>query len=486
MHLPSIFTLLATLSSAERADFSVFLQLPSLKVKSNVQQLYAAWQAYTAANTTSKFLETNPQAPINQLTKNQLWEQAFPDRAFSPTMFSKYIGDLKTAAEQFLMFLRLQAQPNLQQNFLFAELCSRELHDFVAEKLPIHASNNALKPLFDSSDYTQYWQATDQIDKYYESQRQRTNKDKFEAEAASEWLDAHYVLHKLRYICYIDNQNTVQASEIEALGSSFLFKILAERPHFTTTHPLINAYFLLAQRPRTRLGLEAVWAFLKTHEKDFGSDDCDSLYSFLLNCCTYTYNHHIDDVSALTFLMYQHCLEHNVFKIKNNLPFIYKNVIKIGCTGITKGQLSVQNVTDFAHHYHTEAINEATFKYCNALIAFHAADYREAIFLLAQTNFNDYHNRFDTLCLELRALYAHQQTDTFMIHNDRFRKQLARVTKFPAENVVIYERFRSLLFSLYTLKNGGKKNWKTVFAKKLAQRKTEGTVLNYDWFVVQI
>lgn len=273
-------------------------------------------------------------------------------------------------------------------------------------------------------------------------QQENTRRPDPALQQASDALDEHYALQKLKYVCAMLNREKLMQEQFEYHLPSFVL-------HGAGFHsPLIglyrNLYHILSGEEGHEARFREYLQLYRAAESQIGRSESRALLYYAINYCIGQIRDGQRAWALPLFELYENGLKRGLL-VEGGLlsPWTYKNMVKIGLNLKRFGW-----VESFVRAYSKmlpEAEKEDALHYNLAELYFFQARYDDALQQLHRVEFTDIHYNLGSRALLAKIYYEQQQSDPLEAALRAFLVFLRRQSKIPVAVREPYKNFARIL-----------------------------------------
>ncbi|MEM9918198.1 MAG: hypothetical protein AAF990_08895 [Bacteroidota bacterium] len=223
-----LLLLLSSLEKSELSKFKAFLNSPFYNTNPFLSILFAYLRKFY------------PSFKGSKLELEQIRKRLLSDKAYHPTYLEDRISELARLLEEFLMVRQVQTDQTLRTEVKWQTFKSRNLH---AQTLKVRSDIYQTieeEPASEWADSFSKWHWANRL--YCDLESETPKHPAPQIGKIMEWLDEHYLIHKLSYICeLLSRQKTFQENHSIRLFDA----VLREAEKRQKDHPKIYIYYQL-------------------------------------------------------------------------------------------------------------------------------------------------------------------------------------------------------------------------------------------------
>lgn len=391
MHTSKLIALLRQFSAKQQREFRDFLDSPFFNKNEDLIRLF------------ERIMRFGPRFVNKRLSKEALWEFLYPGETFSSKQLSYLSSDLQSLAEQYLSVAGFLQEPVRPAIHALDTLSEWELGKHFQAVMRQAEKKRELLPYRDSSYYFDRFQMASAANLFFDKGKKRRYDQNLQ-EAVNN-LDQYYLILKLKYSCEILNRRNVVAAEYELSFLPEILQVLAENPYPDT--PAIDLYhtiLLSLMEPENPAHFRRLRSRLLQKADLFPLLELRDMYAYAQNYCARKINTGQMGYLPELFDLYKFGLQQRIFFTEKHLSHsTYKNIMAVA---LRLGEFPW--ALEFAESYRDQLaaeFRETAYAYNRANYHFVRGEFRKALRLLQQVEFNDVYYSLDTRAMMLKIYY---------------------------------------------------------------------------------
>ncbi|MCB0577948.1 MAG: hypothetical protein KDD10_01390 [Phaeodactylibacter sp.] len=435
MKKSKLLELLAKLDGHQWRSLEVFVQSPYHNTNPEavllLQYLHAAWQ--------EGFEEES-------LEREAIYARLFPGAGFKYQHLNQLASQLLKLAENWLVWQRLERDNALLESLKAQELLQLKLDKHYRQAC--RAVEKAIEKAPMSSEYYHYRYKLESLEEqYFASLKQRRYDPALQT--ASNALDEHFALLKLRYLCEMINRRQLIPQDYRFTFTAALQEYLETKDF--TGHPLLLLYYqLYLMLTDESGGAEPFYRYvslLRQNNGRLGQEESRILLYYAINFCIGKIRSGERQYAMDLFGLYSHGVAEGTLLDNETLsPWTYKNMVRLGLN-LKKYEWVEQFARDYAS-YLPKNKKEDALHYNLAEIFFAQKKYEEALLQLRQVAFSDIHYNLCSKVLMAKIYYEQEQWSSLEYLLNAFRVFLRRNRSISTKVKEPYVNFVSFLSAL--------------------------------------
>jgi hypothetical protein len=247
-------------------------------------------------------------------------------------------------------------------------------------------------------------------------------------QVASDLLDHHFILSKLKYGVEMANRQNVVAQKFETGLLQAVLAYLQGHPETLAAHPAIEIYLLIYRcltEAEATLTFEQLRAAMQTHVPALPLPETREIYAYAINFCIRQVNKGAESYLHILLTLYQNALSDGaLFSDGWLFQWDYKNIVSAG--------LKARNFAwceDFIQTYKDKlepSTRENAYTYNLASLYFEQGDLRRALRLLQHVEFSDVFYQLGSKVMLLKTFYELNDHEALLSTCDAFKIYLKR------------------------------------------------------------
>lgn len=425
-----IIIVLRTFSKKELRDLQKWLESPFHNQREDVLLLL-------------KYLTTNDHLENERyLKKEKIYNKIFKGEPFDDAKLRQTMYFLLKSVEAFLVYQQTNNEELHMQITLAGVYRERKLEK-AFKKAVRQIENLHVEMPYRNQQFLRYEYLLQQEQYLFLESQERTIK--MNLQEVSDALDITYVADKLRQSCLmLAHQAVYKAMYKIGLIDEVLHYVESNQ---LTENPAIGIYYYLYQtmaEPQKPEHFEALEKQILRHGKVFPSKERKDIYLGAINYCIQMLNLGKDAYWRKAFDLYRLGLEEEILVTDGTIgPYLFRNVTAAGL------KLKEYEWVDFFIHKYKDFLEEKHrdnfFQFNLARLRFEQNDYKSAIQLLAQTDFDDVLIHLGAKTMLLKIYYELDETDALesLLESMRTylnRKELVGAYRPNYQNIIRYTK----------------------------------------------
>lgn len=427
MHKSRLLEIFSALGKAEQRELGKFVRSPVYNLRQDVADLYDYLFKAAALDDTSA------------LSREQVFRGIFPNEPFDGAKMDYTLSFLFSVVKDYLVF-KEQAVDPFGNALLLARALRRRNLGRQFEREVKNLEKLAAQQVFRGAEH-HFNQFRLHLEKHtYAKQKSRTSTESFQE--FSEELTHYFYARKLWEACTVVTHNAVE--QLEFQDSDLLRFILqqVEQKDFSAT-PAVNLYFhcykALTETDSLRW-FEALRGLMRLHHESLPPTEVKELYLVAVNYCIRRFNNGERSFLEEALQLYREGLELRAF-LENNLlsRFTYNNIVMAGL--LLKDFDWVERFLHEYRDYIEPAFRERTFNYNLAIFYFQKPDYKRAMELLQQADFDDIMHNLNARRMLLKIYYETSEWEALNSQIVSFKSFIYRHRELGAHHRELYLNF---------------------------------------------
>lgn len=367
-----------------------------------------------------------PDFPAEQLQRERLYASLFAADPYEEQKWKDLLSQGMKLLRNFLAYYRLR-----QQNFNIGMAALDEMrergwenefakhHQLLEEGLPKRQEKLQER-------YLKRLQLQEAWISFQTSKVGRTVEDSIQV--ASDLLDSHFILSKLKYGVEMANRQNVVAQKFDTGLLPALLAHLEAHPETLAAHPAIEIYLLIyrclteAEAAET---FERLRAAMQAHVPTLPLPETREIYAYAINFCIRQVNKGGEAYLHILLSLYQNALDDGaLFSDGWLFQWDYKNIVSAG--------LKARNFAwceNFIQAYKDRlepSTRENVYTYNLASLYFEQGDLRRALRLLQHVEFSDVFYQLGAKVILLKSFYELGDYEALISTCDAFKIYLKR------------------------------------------------------------
>jgi len=444
--------LIVILSKLNAKEYKLFKQYLASFSSSNADKRVALLKIFD---------KTFPKFDSDSLLKEKLGAKLFKEKKDKIQQVRYLFSDITKHLEQFLIENELNTEA-FQRQFFLAKAYRR----LSLGKLQNAAIKTVTKTIEEKNrrDGNYFMQKHNVVDEVYKHIVLHPQLSKVELlQKKMNYLDAFYLIEKLKCICEVVNDNNVRKTDYETQLFEEIQTFLKDKS--LEENPALNIYYCVLQ---TCLDKESYFHKLKILLKNniaiFNPNELDELYIYARNFCIRKCNEGKSDYLTELFTLYKDMLETKVIFRDNYLDeWDFKNIISMSCK---LGDFEYANsfIEKFKDKLRPELMLNA-YTFGKAFLSFESKNYDATIEFLQQVQFTKSYYHLDTKVLLVKSYFEQDEIVTLFSLIESFKVLLSRNKTINERYKKAYLTFIKIVKKLVRKKLGSKIDLKKVLTE---------------------
>ncbi|MFK7809461.1 MAG: hypothetical protein AB8F74_16780 [Saprospiraceae bacterium] len=410
-----------------------------------------------------------------------IWEKVSPGKAYDDVRFRKLKSELLKLVESFLAQQIYEENPLHQAAYLIEAIGKRKMTNLFKSARSSAKRLSNQQEIRPSNHYYHQYQIEKNI--YDISENKTSRLERKNVEEIANNLDYFYLAEKLKYHCFILNQQSIVSHKYKML---FIDEIINHiRKYDYNFIPPIAIYYQLYLTLEESENEEHYLRFkelLNKHNDLFPDDEAQRLYRYGLNISIRNINKGKLSFYKEYFEMFVTILNKGYIFINGELsPLHFTNLI-IAALRLKKYDWTKKFIDNYQHRL-PENSRENAVSFNKARLLFHLEDYDSVISLLSQIEYDDIFYNLGSKALLIRTYYETDEIDALDSLLESFRTYLSRQDKIPDQRRKNYKDFIKFIRKLSRVIPGDKKSIQKIRAEF---DKSEGIVSTDEWLKEKI
>jgi hypothetical protein len=367
-----------------------------------------------------------PDYPAEALQRDRVYALLFVEEPYLEQKWKDLLSQGMKLLRQFMAYYRIRQQPfsvgmaaldELRERGWEAEFikCHQQLEETVSKRQE-KLQERYLKRL----------QLQEAWISFQTSTVGRTVEDSIQV--ASDLLDHHFILSKLKYGVEMANRQNVVAQKFDTGLLSAVLAHLAAHPTAMSAHPVIEIYLLIYRcliEEDSASTFERLRLAIQTHVPDLPLPETREIYAYAINFCIRQVNKGGGPYLDILLALYQSALDDGaLFSDGWLFQWDYKNIVSAG--------LKARNFSwceQFIETYKNKlepSTRDNAYTYNLASLCFEQGDLRRALRLLQHVEFSDVFYQLGAKVILLKSFYELEDYEALLSTCDAFKIYLKR------------------------------------------------------------
>jgi len=466
------FRLLKSLNEEEFRRFGKFLRSPLYNHSMPLIRMYDFLKKYY------------PDFEASGLHQEKFWKKLFPEEAFDQIKLWRFISKAVRQIEKFIALQELEYRPEEEQLLLIKALGRRNLFDRLEKEALRRLKKMEEAPSRDINYYKQRVELEEAL--YFHLLKDKYAQNDHLLKALSEDIDSHFVLHKLRLNCVLQNRNNIILDEQYALR--FIKAIETEQAHsFLADNQLAQIYTDLAALQKN--GQSETYSQLKhsffDHIHLLSSSDLSIIFTAGINYPISKINQGQTAYYKEALDWYKKGIEYGlIFSNKRMSEVTYSNIILLGCR---EGDFTwTKNFINDYQHFLDERIRLDAKTHNSALLFFHQRAFEQALSELSKHTFSkSFHlkTRLTMIRATFELLFKSPDYHELLANKiTAFEKYLSRDRTIVNRQIEAYKNCIRLIKGI-AMRISAKEDHQKISAWALQELNTDKPVIARDWLI---
>ncbi len=422
MNKTKLDELLCSLEQRELKSFSSFLEW-QVKVNARHERSLPAMKKIVAS-----FIET----------KTGQNKSVSVLRGYNKKEQSYLTGDLSTYLQTFLVYRHAYNNDAIYNNLLLKELAKRNTAK------PFHTLYKETKTRQENitADANGYYYLYEAEKKHYELSlvtEERSTIPDFKS--ISNYLDSHYILHKLKLFCEIANYRNVMSSHFEPLLYNEIISEVGSGKFKPVKQIMIYYYVLMTlTKPDDDNHFINLRETVMKSSADFDSDELMDFYHYLKNYCARKINAGVLAYRKTLIGIYKEMMSvKNLFRKQWLSQWDYKNAVTVSLR--ENEFIWAKSFIEKYVSYLAAPERKNAYRYNLAAWNFAKGNFKEARKLLQFVNMNDVFYRLDARLMMFKIYFELDDHHALYFQISSFKKFLQRNRQISDYQKSIYINF---------------------------------------------
>jgi hypothetical protein len=368
-----------------------------------------------------------PDYPEEALQRAQLYADLFASDAYEEQKWKDLLSLAMKLLRNFLGQYRLRNQPFQTSMAALDEMRERgwdneftKQHQLLEDSLPKRQEKlqeRSLKKLQLQEAWITF-QTTSKVGRKVEDSIQ----------VASDLLDSHFILSKLKYGVEMANRQNVVAQKFETGLLGAVLDHLQSRPAILSAHPAIEIYLLIYRcltEADAGATFERLRAAMQTHVPSLPLPETREIYAYAINFCIRQVNKGGEAYLHILLSLYQSALDDGaLFSDGWLFQWDYKNIVSAGLKA--RNFAWCENFIEAYKDKLEPSTRENVYTYNLASLYFEQGDLRRALRLLQHVEFNDVFYQLGSKVILLKSFYELGDFEALISTCDAFKIYLKR------------------------------------------------------------
>ncbi|MBL7790747.1 MAG: hypothetical protein JNK77_00365 [Saprospiraceae bacterium] len=415
--------------------------------------------------------------PERKLSRERVFEAAFPGESYDTKQFHYLISGLLKLAETFIGLQRFEQDGILPDYYLLSACVERRLEKSYRQAWQKAAEKLQISPLRNTPYYYQSYLLAEMEEQYFLSQNVRRFDPHLQQAADS--FDRFFLSRKLNFLCAMtDRQRSIpEPYQLTLLDEVSLY---AGQSTWDDTPPIALYRQLLLALTETGqpAHFENFINLMQEKSAAFSPAEMRDLYYYAINFCIHQIRLGEQRFAEILVSLYQQGLEDGYLLEDGKLsPWTFKNMVVLG--------LSLRRydwVEGFVQTYSRrlpEDSRDDAYHFNLADLHYHKGEYRQAMEHLFKVAFSDIHYSIGAKAMLLKIYYENSETEALLALLTSFKAFLHRNKLVSKAVKAPYLHFVTLLGELQ--KYGADR------APALAEKiRATTTLANRSWLLEQV
>ncbi len=465
-----IIQLLQTFTLEEIKKLDKFLHSEYFHAHEDAMKLFDVIKAYY------------PDFISDQLAKEQIFAQLFPNRPFDDGVLRTLRKYLLRSVLNFLTFHRLEKEEAMSQLFLLYELIDRGVPTIFNKQ--VRQMENILEnTTYHDNEYLLIKFLFKRLILEYQFMSNKREKTPT-LDSAHDYLDQYYLASKLELICSALNNQLIIGKQIHS--SFFTTEIFQYLEKDIQEFPLlIQVYYYAAQflkNPENGVGAyQSFKQLMDTRDKSLSQKDLTQLYLYAIGYTNFLYRSGKKEYLKEMFEIYKQMLKYDLLFEGKLIPVHnYKNIVTLG---LRLGDYEwTESFIDDYKQFIPEDFREGVYKYNLAHLYFYKEKYGDALKLMQDIDFLDTFYQLGYKLLQLKIFYQLEDVDSFFNLAKTFQTHIQRQKDIPEARLLAFQNFVKLLRNIFRIKIREKGNYEELKTKLMGIH----PIIEKEWLVKKL
>lgn len=454
------------LNRKEKQNLKLWVHSPFANARKDVAKLF-------------DFIYSKRTINADNITKNLAFKFVYPKQKYSEQQLRYVMSFATKCMEDFLAYNEWQNNKTDRQIALIKKINHKNVNNYTAQNInDTYQQLTAQKKR--NSEY--YLQSCKLAIEQYNLQSKNQRYENFNLQAVADNLHFYTISEILKYACFAISFEQVS-------GKTFNFYLLENCLHFVETQvqfkqtPVIHIYYLcykISVDGNDDL-FQELYKVIFEYEVYFDESEMKDIFLLTINYCIKELNIGKQKYAQFAYNLYLHALQKGYLLDNGELSrFTFKNIVFIGVKKL-KDYKSVENfISKFEHTIH-EKYRANTVLFNKATLYIAQKEYKRAMQILQQVEFEDVLWNLDAKGMLLRIYFEEQEYDAMQSLIKSFKQYLHR-----QKSLGIYKiRYKNMiLFCEKLFKNiGAIKVKKTLLKNEILEH---DNLPEKDWFLERV
>jgi hypothetical protein len=432
---------LSLLNPGEMRRFVQWVESPFINGNEKLQKL-ARW-----------FQEAHPHFPERLIGRDRLFEVMFgPDVPYREQAVYDHASLLLRLAEQFLAFLGYEQDGRAGERYLLSELGARDKGPLFEKAWGDAQEKMAEEPYRDTRYYLNSFLLEQSGDAFAGKNQNRAFHETLIR--ATQGLDVFYLASRLKSCCELFNRKHIVRTSFQPDLPEDLLAFIRQPDYAFLEVPSIAIYYevlMLLTTSEHEQHYRSLLGLLDIHAARFSRSEAYQMYAYAQNYCIRRINTGDSAYLEELFKLYCRLLDTGILMENGVLAHEhYKNVTTVGL------RLGAYDwVARFLETYREKLppeYRQNAYSYNLSVYYYEQGQYREAMKLLQQVEFNDIYYHLSGKSVLLKIYYEIDDQESLQYLKEAFRALLKRNRQVSGNHAETYNRFVSYLIKINKLR----------------------------------
>ncbi len=388
-----------------------------------------------------------PTFAMVHMGKENLFQVAYPDRAFDQKQYRYLTSALGRLIEQFWAVERWQQSTNQPQLLTMAVASERgvdKTYRKMNRSLTVALGNE--QTLAESPLLLDRLHWSDNLEKHFGRSRERRYNDNLQR--TSDYLDRYYFLEKLKVVCTMLDRKAIVAGDYEPhISAAWVSHLLAFN---CFDKPILQLYYKVWQALHEEQDESHFWTLrdvLSRPVSEVPQSDLNTIYQILINYCARKIRQGKEPFIAEALNLYQTGLERKILLTDGELsPWAFTNIVKLAMRlhRYDWGEAFIRtNAPLLSEDFRANALH-----YNLAELYYYTHRHDEAMTHLNQVAYSDLNYYLGARVLLAKIYYEHHDEDPLLSLMASFMIFLKRNRQISADLKQTYLNFCDVLLAL--------------------------------------
>lgn len=357
------------------------------------------------------------------LRREVIFKSLFPSKVYAIQLLRYTMSFLLKNIENFLVYRKLKAQ-KVSYKIHLASILKQKGVDKHFEKEVNTAYLQLKEQSLRNEDYYHYQYQLGLQQYEHNARHQRIDATSFLN--FSNQFDIYLIIQKLKHACTAASIGNLTSAQDKDLLVDYLLQYVKENNYLDYAAVAIYYYgYLMLTSLESSSHYQALKSILQNQHDLFPNPELSNIYILAINYCTKKYNQGGTSFLEEVFDLYQEGITRKIFIQNDTLSrFVYKNVVMIGVK-LQKLDWVYAFIHDYKEKLESEH-RESTFHYNLGIYYYKKLDYKKAMLLLQQVEFDDFLYNLNARSMLLKIYYNLDEIDVLYSFLDSFRLFLYR------------------------------------------------------------